>query len=163
VPMFWAAQNERCQMDAQQAGENIVERLAEKLGGAASVKMVYGEPVERDGTTVIPVARVRFGFGGGGGRKAGQEGEGTGGGGGVQVTPVGYIEMCEGDVAYRHIRAGSTALRLLGVGLGLWLLARPLASALMPLARRLRLREAIRALPRNQKRMLARRLKALHA
>jgi len=81
----------------------------------------------------------------------------------VQVTPVGYIEMCEGDVTYRHIRSGGVALRLLGVGLSLWLLARPLRATLMPLLGRLRLREAIRALPHRQRRMLARRLKALRA
>ena len=43
-------------------------RLAERLGASASASSVFGEPVERDGVTVIPVARVRWGVGGGSGR-----------------------------------------------------------------------------------------------
>ncbi|PVU81595.1 hypothetical protein DDP54_14835 [Cellulomonas sp. WB94] len=36
-----------------------------------SVKRVYGEPFERDGVTIIPVAKVMGGSGGGGGQGAG--------------------------------------------------------------------------------------------
>jgi uncharacterized spore protein YtfJ len=42
--------------------------LRELVGGlmeGATVKRVFGQPVERDGVTVIPVADVRGGFGGG--------------------------------------------------------------------------------------------------
>ena len=46
--------------------ENVVERLAEHLG-AADARAIYGSPIERNGTTVIPVAKVRYGFGGGSG------------------------------------------------------------------------------------------------
>jgi len=53
--------------EATGPAENLVERLAEKIGGKAGVQAVFGDPIERDGITVIPVARVRWGFGGGGG------------------------------------------------------------------------------------------------
>ena len=43
----------------------FLERMAEHLGARAGVKSAYGEPVERDGVTVIPVAKVAWGFGGG--------------------------------------------------------------------------------------------------
>jgi uncharacterized spore protein YtfJ len=42
--------------------------LREVMGSAteaATVKRVFGQPIERDGVTVIPVASVRGGFGGG--------------------------------------------------------------------------------------------------
>ncbi len=45
----------------------FLERIAEHLGAAAGVKSAYGEPVERGGVTVIPVAKVAWGFGGGDG------------------------------------------------------------------------------------------------
>ncbi|MEU9894156.1 spore germination protein GerW family protein [Streptomyces phaeochromogenes] len=84
----------------------LLERLAEKLGGRASVSAVYGEPVTRDGVTVIPVAKVGFGFGAGVGRESGaaKTGEGGGGGGGVGVKPIGFIEIQEGFATYRPIR-----------------------------------------------------------
>ncbi|MEV0932540.1 spore germination protein GerW family protein [Streptomyces phaeochromogenes] len=84
----------------------LLERLAEKLGGRASVSAVYGEPVTRDGVTVIPVAKVGFGFGAGVGREAGaaKTGEGGGGGGGVGAKPIGFIEIQEGFATYRPIR-----------------------------------------------------------
>jgi len=48
--------------------DGFVIRLADRIGARVSVKTVFGEPVERDGITVIPVAKVRWGFGGGAGR-----------------------------------------------------------------------------------------------
>ena len=45
----------------------FVERIADRIGAHAEVKAVFGDPIERDGITVIPVAKVRWGFGGGAG------------------------------------------------------------------------------------------------
>jgi uncharacterized spore protein YtfJ len=80
------------------------EKLAERLGAAAQAAHVFGEPVERDGVTVIPVATARWGLGGGGGKRglAGRQ-EGMGGGGGVIVQPAGYIEIRGGESRYRPI------------------------------------------------------------
>ena len=44
----------------------FVERLAELVQVHANAKQVYGDPIERNGATIIPVARVQWGFGGGG-------------------------------------------------------------------------------------------------
>ncbi|MHB9863688.1 spore germination protein GerW family protein [Streptomyces sp. YIM S03343] len=89
-----------------QVSVTLLERLAEKLGGRASVTAVYGEPVTADGVTVIPVARVGFGFGGGAGREVGaaKTGEGGGGGGGAGAKPLGYIEIRGGSAVYKPIR-----------------------------------------------------------
>jgi len=103
--------------------ENVVERLAEHLGGA-DARAIYGSPIERHGTTVIPVAKVRYGFGGGSGHKPSNGAEGTGGGGGVNISPVGFIEMRDGVAKFRRIRTSSPALTALGFGVAAWLVSR---------------------------------------
>ncbi len=70
----------------------LLQKLSENLHGAASVKHVYGEPIEAQGKTIVPVARVAFGFGGGSGKR-GSDSEGGGGGGGAHATPLGVIEV----------------------------------------------------------------------
>ena len=81
----------------------LFERLAEKLGVAASSTTIFGEAVERDGVTVIPVAKARWGLGGGGGHRRTGANEGMGGVGGVIVNPVGYIEIRAGESRFRPI------------------------------------------------------------
>ncbi len=71
------------------------------------VRRAFGEPVERDGLTLVPVARVwgGTGFGGGDGTidEAGEparSGSGGGGGLGVGVTPVGVYVVKGGEVRW---------------------------------------------------------------
>jgi uncharacterized spore protein YtfJ len=61
--------------------DELLSRLAERVGAHVSATNVYGAPIERDGVTVVPVAAARFGIGAGGGSDPakGQEGEGGGG------------------------------------------------------------------------------------
>lgn len=81
--------------------QSILERLSDMVQVHANAKQVYGEPVERNGVTIIPVARVQWGFGGGGiGRGPGERG---GGGGGVRATPIGFIEIHDGTAEFRPI------------------------------------------------------------
>jgi len=103
----------------------VAERLAERLGMSASAKTVFAEPVVREGVTVIPVARVRYGFGGGGGGD--EEGRGNGGGGMVQAQPLGYIEIKDGESSFRRLRNPANAVRMvLAVGAVSMLLLRQL-------------------------------------
>lgn len=88
---------------------SLVERLAQHLGASVSAQTIYGTPIERDGITVIPVARAQYGFGGGGGSHVG-EATGSGGGAGVSLTPVGYIEMQQGRTRFRRIRSSVVPL-----------------------------------------------------
>jgi uncharacterized spore protein YtfJ len=85
--------------------DHLLQRIGSTVGGKANASTVFGEAVEREGITVIPVARARFGFGGGGGggRREGEEGSGGGGGGGAIVSPVGYIEVRDGAAQFRRI------------------------------------------------------------
>ena len=114
--------------DARLAGDGgqidgFVERMAERVGAKASVRAVFGDPIERDGITVIPVAKVRWGFGGGAGRGPvavgpgiadaaaetsdpeglGQSGSGSGGGGGATADPIGYLEIGPDGANFRPI------------------------------------------------------------
>ena len=74
--------------NAQQAqlprrgADELIATLADRLGARFGVSSVFGEPVERDGVTAIPVAPVRFGFGGGTGSDPAKQQEGRGRGGG---------------------------------------------------------------------------------
>src|SRR5215470_1350668 len=83
----------------------LLERIGHTVGEKARVSTIFGDPVERDGITVIPVAKARFGFGGGGGSgsREGDEGSGGGGGGGVAVSPVGYIEVHDRAAEFKRI------------------------------------------------------------
>ena len=93
--------------------DGFVERLAERIGAKASVKAVFGEPIERDGLTVIPVAKVRWGFGGGAGSGPMAGGpaidggaaptSGQGGGGGITADPIGWIEMGPDGTEFKPI------------------------------------------------------------
>jgi uncharacterized spore protein YtfJ len=79
----------------------FVERLADRMGARGGVATVFGEPVERDEVTVIPVARAAWGFGGGSGSAS--AGGGEGGGGGTIAWPVGYIELRGAETSFRPI------------------------------------------------------------
>ena len=83
----------------------LLEQIVQTVGRKANVSSVFGEPIEREGLTVIPVAKARFGFGGGGGSgsREGDEGGGGGGGGGALVSPIGYIELHDGSAEFRRI------------------------------------------------------------
>ncbi|MEZ5075139.1 MAG: hypothetical protein R2691_09960 [Solirubrobacterales bacterium] len=80
----------------------LLDHLADRIGSRVGASAVFGQPVEREGVTVIGVARAMWGFGGGAG---GEEGEdGAGGGGGGFVSPLGYIEVRESGAEFRPIR-----------------------------------------------------------
>lgn len=91
--------------EGTELAEELLQRIGGTVGDKARVQTVFGEPVEREGITVIPVAKARFGFGGGGGggTRQGDEGSGGGGGGGAVVSPVGYIELRGGIAEFKRI------------------------------------------------------------
>src|SRR5262245_51456884 len=95
-----AARRERDMADESATGaaqaprhrtDELLARLAERVGARFDASNVFGAPVERDGVTVIPVASIRFGLGGGGGSdpRKGQDGEGGGAAG--TASAAGYI------------------------------------------------------------------------
>lgn len=75
----------------------------ERANDVMTVKRVFGEPIERNGVTVIPAASVGGGGGGGGGEgESPQRGRGWGGGFGVGARPAGvYVIRQDGTVRWR--------------------------------------------------------------
>ena len=99
---------------------DLLERLAQQLQLNANARQVYGEPVERDGTTIIPVAKVQWGFGGGAmGRGPAERG---GGGGGARAFPTGFIELRDGKAEFRPIHDPVAPVVLAAAGLAAGLL-----------------------------------------
>ena len=76
-----------------------LRRFTDAVRDVFTVRIVYGEPIEAHGVTVVPVAQTYFGFGAGGGigrnpeEGGAQQGAGGGGGGGGAVRPIGFIEI----------------------------------------------------------------------
>jgi len=84
----------------------MLQKIGESLGSTATVKSVFGEPIQVQGKTVVPVAKVAYGFGAGGGRGPKHDGagdeqpEGGGGGGGVRAFPAGALEITESGTRF---------------------------------------------------------------
>ena len=76
-----------------------VEKLMSTITGDLTPKRVFGEPIERDGVVLVPVASVRGGAGAGSGGREGEEG--TGGGGGVAAKGLGVFVVKEGNVSWQ--------------------------------------------------------------
>jgi uncharacterized spore protein YtfJ len=104
--------------ERSQLVNDLLERIGQTVGERAQASAIFGEPVERQGVTVVPVAKARFGFGGGGGGGTREEsqGFGRGGGAGVAVTPMGYIEVREEGSAFKRIRTSTDLLALVAAG-----------------------------------------------
>ncbi len=109
----------------------VLERLGDAIGATVRISLIYGEPVEREGITVIPVAKARWGFGGRVDALAQAERADTRAGGGLVLTPIGYIEVQDGASRFRPIYDPAAFLPpvLLIGGIAL-LLVRALAKAL---------------------------------
>ena len=130
----------KAEQEARSAAEGglanaFVERLFERIGAEANVRAVFADPIERDGTTVIPVARIRWGAGGGAGSArdttAGRgEGSGGGGGGGLSAEPVGYLELGPAGASFRSFKSPLSPMLVLVAGISASLVLRALARIL---------------------------------
>ncbi len=81
------------------------QTIGERIQAQAGIQKVYGEPIETQGKTIIPIAKVAFGYGIGIGNLSNasedaanpnseaMRGGGAGGGGGASIVPVGVIEI----------------------------------------------------------------------
>ena len=93
----------------------LIERIAHLVNAHVDAKQVFADPIERDGTTVIPVAKMQWGFGGGGiGHGAAERG---GGGGGVRAQPAGFIEIRDGVAVYKPFRDAGDVVVVIGAAL----------------------------------------------
>lgn len=90
----------------------IAERIAELVGGTAGASNVFGAAIEREGVTVVPVARTSWAFGGGGGSDD-TGSAGSGGGGGAKARPIGFIEIVGDHTRFRRIVDPATVAAVL--------------------------------------------------
>jgi len=77
----------------------MLEALTTGLREHFTVRQVFGEPIERDGVTVVPVATIAAGGGGGGHRD--DTTDDSGGGFGGHAKPAGIYEIRDGEVRWR--------------------------------------------------------------
>jgi len=99
--------------ERSELANELLGQIGQTLGQRAQAATVFGEVVEREGITVIPVSKARYGFGGGGGagvRGGKDQGAGGGGGGGIAVTPIGYIDVRDHNSEFKRIRTQTDVL-----------------------------------------------------
>lgn len=89
---------------------NMLEGTIQKIREMVDVNSVIGEPITTpDGVTIIPVSKVSVGFGGGGSdfatRSGGENPFGGGVGAGVNVTPICFLIVKEGNVRMMPVAA----------------------------------------------------------
>ena len=101
-----------------------VDELVKTARESMTVRRVYGDAIEQDGLTIIPVASVAGGFGGGTGKDAnGQEGEG--GGFGMSGRPVGVYVLKSGQVTWRPAVDVNRVVGIVGLVVAAYVLMRP--------------------------------------
>jgi uncharacterized spore protein YtfJ len=74
--------------------------LLDKTRDALTVQRVFGEPYDKDGVTIVPVAKISGGGGGGGGGAPG-EGTGSGAGFGMSAAPAGVYVLKNDKVSWQ--------------------------------------------------------------
>jgi uncharacterized spore protein YtfJ len=98
-----------------------LNELLHQVRDQVTVGRVFGEPIDRDGVTVVPVARVLGGGGGGQGSDSAQQGEG--GGFGVVARPAGVYVVRGQQVTFRPAVDADRLVVTAAVVLVAWALA----------------------------------------
>jgi len=111
--------------------ENFLQKMASQFGQNATVKNVFGEPIQSGNKTIIPVAQIAYGLGCGYGQGLKSKGstndqdvkksespigEGAGGGGGIFAKPKGVYEITPDCT--RFIAAGGMKQVFAGLVIG---------------------------------------------
>ncbi len=141
-------------MEAREGGPSgVLGAIVDGLRGQFSNQLIYGQPVSRNGVTVIPAASLRIWFAGGGQKgsvvpsrdrsNAPEHAEGDAGGGtGIgRMKPAGFIEITDAGARWVPVSPSpqDVALRLVLLAVALFLArrgARRLPFAGLLLARR---------------------------
>ena len=107
---------------------NLALKLAENAR-SIGVRSAYGDPVQIEGVTIVPVALVQYGFGGGG-EGEGPEGAAGGGGGGMAI-PIGAYVKSGGAARFEP-----NVISLLAVGIPfVWVAGKTIARIIRALKR----------------------------
>ena len=94
--------------------EDVLKTLAQDLKTFAKSETIFGDPMEIQGTIIIPVSTISMGYGGGAGEGQGTDdkhgsGKGTGGGAGagVKIEPAALIIAKDGDISVVGVQSSS--------------------------------------------------------
>ncbi|MDR1927590.1 MAG: GerW family sporulation protein [Oscillospiraceae bacterium] len=103
----------------EKSASGILGTSIEKLRELVDVSTIIGDPIELDGTKVIPVSKVHYGFASGGSdfpSKNNQELFGGGGGAAVTITPVAFLTVCAGEVSIKYVSTSESSVeRVIGM------------------------------------------------
>lgn len=102
---------------------NVAEIL-DTAKSAITVKRVFAEPYEKDGLTIIAVARITGGGGGGGGHDSDDQG-GEGGGFGMSGRPAGVYLIKDDQVRWEPAIDVNHIVSVVGLVVVAYLLSRP--------------------------------------
>ncbi len=82
--------------------KNLFGASVDKIKEVVDTNTVIGDPITTaDGTTVIPVSKVSYGFASGGSDLPSKQSAslfGGGGGAGINITPIAFLVVSNGDV-----------------------------------------------------------------
>jgi uncharacterized spore protein YtfJ len=98
-----------------------IEDLLRKAKESVDIHQVFGEPYDREGVTIIPVARITGGGGGGTGTAPRNAETGTGMGYGFRAEPAGVYVISGGKVTWQpavnanKVIAGSFVIAIIGI------------------------------------------------
>jgi len=92
--------------------EKLMKSTVAELEKLLSAKNVLGDPIDRDGGTVIPIVSYGFGFGAGGGSGAEGSVNGTGGmaGAGGGIRPIGAVIIDANGARVEGIKGSASSL-----------------------------------------------------
>ena len=107
---------------------NLALKLAENAR-SIGVRSAYGDPVQIEGVTIVPVALVQYGFGGGG--EGDDSAAAAGGGGGGMAIPIGAYVKSGGAARFEP-----NVISLLAVGIPfVWVSGKAVARIIRALKR----------------------------
>ena len=96
-------------MDKNNSVQGLLGASMEKIKEMVDANTVIGTPINAaDGTILIPVSRISYGFASGGSdlpNKANAELFGGGSGAGINITPVAFLVIANGDVRLLSVSA----------------------------------------------------------
>ncbi len=84
--------------------QDVLKQMAEDIKQFTRTETIFGEPIDIQGNTVIPICKVAIGYGGGGGegegpKEPGGKGAGAGGGAGLRIDPAALIVAKDGRIS----------------------------------------------------------------